>query len=151
MTSTEQIVGLTRPLLGHRVEAVHRWLFRAYDDSLDDTIGPLELSFENGATLTIDAGRHSESVVVTLDSITTNWPAAALERLVRADVTTNTPYRLIVGVPLSRVVVWENDVHYVTAVQFVTALGALAFLAEMDQARVRPDPGTGYRAVGHVE
>jgi hypothetical protein len=53
--------------------------------------------------------------------------------------------------PAWSIAVWENDVHYVTAVQFVTALGALAFLAEMDQARVRSDPGAGYHAVGHVE
>jgi hypothetical protein len=150
MTSIQDIVGLTRPLLGHRIVAVHRWPYRI-DDDLSYSISPLELSFENGITLTIDAGRNGESVLVTSDSITAFWPTVAMDTVVRVDVSTEEPYRSIVGAPLSRVVVWENEVEYVTAVQFVTALGELAFLAEMDEARVRPDPGNGYRVVSFVE
>jgi hypothetical protein len=71
--------------------------------------------------------------------------------MLSASATTLRRLSVMLSSPAWSIAVWENDVHYVTAVQFVTALGALAFLAEMDQARVRSDPGAGYHAVGHVE
>jgi hypothetical protein len=150
-TTRDGIAALVRPLLGHRIESVHRWFFFTDDHTLVDRIGPLELSFENGLVLTVEEGRNSEFVHLTTQSLASEWPAGALERIVRVDVSGLDTYQSLPNGTLLGVVLSQNQVDYLTAVQFVTDLGALTFLAEMDESRVREAPGASYRVVAILE